>query len=160
MVTTDIRDIILKISLVFLGLIYPLIMLLWVGPLDSISAYFNTPAQVLFLLINAGTSFYFVNTKGWILPGILLLLLSCFSVEFHLLLHNIFAVLFFIVSTVTIFKSKRYSFLWISTLLSSLGLFHSIFLAEYLAIMNICLFHGLILRDLIKIFTHKSSHSN
>lgn len=151
MVTIDIQDIILKLSLVFLGLIYPLIMLLWVGPLDSISAYFNTPAQVLFLLVNAGTSYYFVNTKGWVLPGILLLFLSCFSIEFHLLLHNIFAVLFFILSTITIFRSKRYSFLWVTVLLSSLGLFHSIFLAEYLAIINICLYHGLILRDMFKI---------
>ena len=151
MVTNGIQDIILKLSLVFLGLIYPLIMLLWVGPLDSISAYFNTPAQVLFLLVNAGTSFYFVNTKGWVLPGVLLLFLSCFSIEFHLLLHNIFAVLFFILSVISVFRSKRYSFLWIPIILSSFGLFHSIFLAEYLAIINICLYHGLILRDILKI---------
>jgi hypothetical protein len=57
----SLQDLILKFSLVVLGLIYPLIMLLWVGPQPSISAYFETPAQVLFLLVNAGTSFYFVN---------------------------------------------------------------------------------------------------
>ena len=152
----SLQDLILKFSLVVLGLIYPLIMLLWVGPQPSISAYFETPAQVLFLLVNAGTSFYFVNTKGWVIPGVLLLFLSCFSLEYYVLLHNICAISFFSISTVTIARSKRYSYLFIPILLSGLGLLHSIFLAEYLSIIFLCLYHGLILYDIYKIkFSNK-----
>lgn len=151
MTNPTLKDLILKFSLVLLGLIYPLIMVLWIGQLPSISKYFETPAQALFLLVNAGTSFYFTNTKGWVLPGILLLFLSCFSLEYYVLLHNICAILFFTISVITVAKSKRYSYLFIPMILSGFGLFHSIFLAEYLLIIFLCLYHGLILYDIFKI---------
>lgn len=133
-----------------MGIIYPLIMWWWIGPQSSISMYFSTPAQFLFLLFNAGTSFYFVNTKNWVISGVLLLLLSCFSVQYFTWIHNIFAILFFVSSLVSILRSKRYKILSFGLILSALGLFHSIFLAEYFAVVFISLFHILILKDLFK----------
>ncbi len=141
---------ILKFGLAALGMIYPLVMWWWIGPQSSISMYFLTQAQFLFLLFNAGTSFYFTNTKNWVIPGVLLLLLSCFSVQYFTWIHNIFAILFFVFSLISIFRSKRYKIMGLGVILSLFGLFHSVFLTEYIAVVFISIFHILILRDLFK----------
>lgn len=141
---------ILKFGLAALGMIYPLVMWWWIGPQSSISMYFLTQAQFLFLLFNAGTSFYFTNTKNWVLSGVLLLLLSCFSVQYFTWIHNIFAILFFVSSLISILRSKRYKMLSLGLIFSLFGLFHSIFLAEYVAVVFISLYHILILKDLFK----------
>lgn len=146
-----ITEYVLKFGLAVLGIIYPLVMWWWIGPQPSISEYFLTQAQVLFLLINAGTSFYFANTSKWQISGVLLLLLSCFSVEFYPTLHNIFAILFFISGFISILRSKRYKIMSLGVFLGLFGLFHSIFLAEYIAVVFMSLFHMLILRDLFKL---------
>ena len=62
-------------------MITPGIMLFWIGPKTSISEYFNHP-QFLFLLV-IWNAYYFVNTNKWLYPGIFLMLLSCFSVEYY-----------------------------------------------------------------------------
>lgn len=148
----------MKLGLSLMGIIYPLIMWFWIGPQPSISAYFLTPAQVLFLLINAGTSFYFASTKNWLIPGVLLLLLSCFSIQYFQIAHNIFAISFFIMSLISIFRSKRHKWSGFGVILALFGLFHSIFLAEYIAVVFISIFHMLTLKDfyLIKKKRHKS----
>jgi len=141
---------ILKLGLSAMGIIYPLLMWWWIGPQTSISAYFLTQAQFLFLLFNAGTSFYFANTKNWLLSGVFLLLLSCFSIQYYQTIHNIFAISFFITSVISILRSKRYKWVVFGVISGLFGLFHSIFLAEYIAVVFISLFHILILRDLYK----------
>jgi len=143
---------ILKFGLSLMGIIYPLLMWFWIGPQESISAYFLTEAQFLFLLFNAGTSFYFANTKNWLIPGVFLLLLSCFSIQYYQIIHNIFAILFFVTSVISILRSKRYKWVVFGVISGLFGLFHSIFLAEYIAVVFISLFHVLILRDLYKIY--------
>ena len=142
----------LRGGLILLGLIYPCIIYHWIGPLPSISEYFMTPAQPIFLLINAGTSFYFVTTKNWRIPGILLLMLSCFSLDFYSTFHTVIAALFFLWSLAAVIVGKRYRFLSICMFLSTFGLFHSIFLAEVLAIFFICMYHFLILYDMYEIY--------
>lgn len=134
-----------------MGMIYPLIMLVWLGYKPSISVYFSSPAQFLFLLMNAGTSFYFISTNKWFLPGLFLLLLSCFSIEYYPMFHNIVAVLFFVTSIVSIFRSNRYKFIGVLILLTTPLLFYSLFWYEYVSILFICLFHGLILQDIAKL---------
>jgi len=129
----------------------------WIGPLPSISEYFATPAQPLFLLINAATSFYFVTTKNWKIPGILLLALSCVSLEFYPTAHTILAALFFLWSVAATISGKRYRFLAIGMILSGFGLFHSIFLAEVLAIFFICMYHSLILYDLYELYKKRNN---
>ena len=147
---------ILRACVIVLGLIYPCIMCRWIGPLPSISEYFATPAQPLFLLINAATSFYFVTTKNWKIPGILLLALSCVSLEFYPTAHTILAALFFIFCVISTLVGNRYRGLAIGMLLSALGLFHNIFLAEVLAIGFICTYHALILYDIYELYKKKN----
>ena len=141
----------LRGGLILLGLIYPCIIYHWIGPLPSISEYFMTPAQPIFLLINAGTSFYFVTTKNWRIPGILLLALSCFSLDFYPTFHTVVAALFFVWSMFSIATGKRYSIISVGVLLSALGLYHSLFFAEVLAIFFICMYHFLILYDIYEL---------
>lgn len=150
-------DFLLRAGLILLGLIYPCIMCRWIGPLPSISEYFMTAAQPIFLLINAGTSFYFVTTHNWRIPGVLLLALSCFSLEYYPTAHTIMAALFFLWSIAATLAGKRYRFLAIGMILSGFGLFHSIFLAEVLAIFFICMYHSLILYDLYELYRKRNN---
>ena len=150
-------DFLLRACLILLGVIYPCIMCRWIGPLPSISEYFMTAAQPMFLFINAGTSFYFVTTKNWRIPGVLLLALSCFSLEYYPTFHTIIAALFFLWSVAATIAGKRYRFLAIGMVLSGFGLFHSIFLAEVLAIFFICLYHALILYDMYDVYLKRNN---
>ena len=160
MQSMKLMDFVLRGGLVLLGLIYPYIIYHWIGPLPSISEYFMTAAQPIFLLVNAGTSFYFITTKNWRTPGVLLLGLSCFSLEYYESLHTWIAASFFISCLVSILIGKRYRLISIPVLLSALGLFHSIFLAEVLAIFMICTYHFLILKDLYLIYKERSVKNN
>lgn len=151
MITTNFYGLILKYLLVLIGMITPGIMLYWLGPKPSISEYFESPAQFLFLLVNAGTSFYFVTTNKWLLPGIFLLLLSCFSIKYYPQIHNITAILFFISSVISILRSNRYKSIGYIILCITPILYFSLFWYEYISIILICIFHGLILQDIAKL---------
>ena len=151
MITTNFYVHLLKFLLVLIGMITPGIMLFWIGPKTSISEYFESPAQFLFLLVNAGTAYYFVNTNKWLYPGIFLMLLSCFSVEYYPEVHNITAILFFMTSISSIIRSNRYKFIGYIILSITPILYYSLFWYEYLTIFLICIFHGLILQDISKL---------
>lgn len=104
-------DFILKLSLILISVLQPFILISTQGWLWSISSYWNTPLQPLFILINAGTSYYFFNNEKWQVPGIFLLLLTAFSVENYLFIHNIFAVSFFLSCIYPMVYTKRFRIL-------------------------------------------------
>lgn len=104
-------DFTLKLLLVLISILQPFILISTQGLLWSISSYWNTPLQPLFILINAGTSYYFFNSEKWRLSGVLLLLLTAFSVENYLMIHNIFAVGFFLSCIYPMVFIKRFRIL-------------------------------------------------
>ena len=79
-----------------IAVIQPFIIYLTCGHLDSISQSWNTPLQPLFIFTNALVSYFFFDLPKWRISAVLLLLLTVFSVESYVDIHNVLAILFFI----------------------------------------------------------------
>lgn len=139
------KDLIIRASLVTIALLAPFIYITISGEQESLSAYWRTPVQPMFLLVNVCVSYFFFVTKDWRIPGILLLLLTCIHLDVNKVVHNIFAVSFFVSTAYVIHKAKRYSWLSILLTCSTFFLFKSILWAEIPAIVIICVYHGLLL---------------
>jgi hypothetical protein len=104
-------DLYLKLAVILISISQPFILIGTQGWLWSISSYWNTPMQPLFIFVNAGTSYYFFNNEKWQVPGIFLLLLTAFSVEQYKLIHNIFAAGFFLSCLYPMLHLKRFRIL-------------------------------------------------
>lgn len=98
----------IKFGVIFLSIIMPPACIAISGEiLPSISAYWQTPAQSIFVITNASVSYFLFNVKGWRISSVLLLLLTAFSVDFFETLHNILAILFFVVNLYPLYVNKR-----------------------------------------------------
>ena len=104
-------DFVLKLAVILISISQPFILISTQGFLWSISSYWNTPLQPLFIVVNAGTSYYFLNSEKWQVPAIFLLLLTAFSVEQYKILHNIFAAGFFLSCIYPMLDIKRFRIL-------------------------------------------------
>jgi hypothetical protein len=111
-------DFVLKLAVILISISQPFILMLTQGFLWSISSYWNTPLQPLFIVVNAGTSYYFLHSEKWQVPAIFLLLLTAFSVEQYKLVHNIFAAGFFLSCIYPMLHIKRFRALGFLYLLS------------------------------------------
>lgn len=149
------KELIVRLSVIILAAITPIILLLTEGYKPSISTYWLTDMQPLFIIANASTSFYLINFKNWKLSGYLLMGVTAFSVQYYPVTHNILAILFFASSLIPICKSNHFKFTkWI--FISSLILLPiSLFWFEVVAIIAICLFHMLSLIKYYKIKVRK-----
>ena len=137
---TDQPNFILKIGIIFLSFITPFVMLFSYGKLDSISSYWNTPLQPLFILTNALTTYVFMDLPKWRLSGIFLFLLTIFSLEYYSNLHDIFAIIFFIVNLYPLYSLQRYRIVIVPYLLSCIWLPNLLWF-EIQAIIILCLYH-------------------
>lgn len=107
----------------------------------SISSYWETPMQPLFIFVNASTSYYLFSIKNWWIPAFFLMLLTSFSVTNFFIVHNIFAISFFFFCGISILKSKIKIYIF-PYLLSLIPLFFgSLIWAEIMGILTVCLFH-------------------
>lgn len=124
-----------------LAVVQPFIIYFLYGDDHAISRCWDTPLQPLFIITNALVSFFFFKIPKWRVPAILLLLLTSFSVTDYFVLHNIFAVLFFIFSAVSLWSIKKFRYYFFIFLLSSLFLFDGLFWAETWGIITLVLYH-------------------
>ena len=124
---------------------YPFLCLLLVGYKKSISSYWGTDVEPIFILCNALTAYYFVQTKRWEIPGALLLLLTAFNIELFGQTHNIFATLFFLSSFIPLIKSKRYKWLLYIYIGGGVLMGISLLVGEIVCILVIGAYHMLIL---------------
>jgi len=113
----------IKIFVILLSIIQPFILLSICGELWSISSYWRTPLQPMFIMINAATSYFFFSTDKWLVPSIFLLLLTAFSIELYPVTHNVFAVLFFLSCNYPLLTLKRFRFFGVLYLMSIFVLF-------------------------------------
>lgn len=132
-----------KLFVVLLALLQPLIIIMCYGTdVHSISAMWLTALQPLFILTNASTSYYLFDIKRWRIPSLFLLLLTAFSVEFSMIAHNIFAVIFFVSCVYSLYGIRRLRWYILPYVLSGLIFFlFGIFWAEVLAVVVICSYH-------------------
>jgi len=115
----------IKFIVIILSIIQPFILMSICGELWSISSYWRTPLQPMFIIINAATSYFFFSTDKWFVPSILLLLLTAFSLEMYPTTHNILAGLFFLSCTYPLLTLKRFQFFGVLYLMSFLVLLYS-----------------------------------
>ena len=132
----------IQLLIIILAALQPLIFISAEGYRVSLSTYWMTSFQPMFIITNAAISYHFFHIKGWKLSALLLLFLTAFSVEKYFIVHNILAIFFFLscyISLLTCKRLKSYHFLY---LISILFLTHSILLAEISAITILCIYHG------------------
>ena len=134
-------DIFERLFTSILGLVQPFIIYFLYGDIHAISRVWDTPLQPLFIITNALVSFFFFKIPKWRIPALLLLLLTSFSVADHFVLHNIFAILFFIFSGVSLLSIKKFRFYLGIFLLSVIFLFDGLFWAETWGIITLVFYH-------------------
>jgi len=101
-------DLQLKIFVIIITILQPFLLILTQGLKESISSYWETPLQPLFIFINATTSYYLFSTPKWRTPSVFLLLLTAFSVTQFKLIHNVFAGCFFLSCLISLLLVKRF----------------------------------------------------
>ena len=142
----------LRMAVIILAMITPFIFLTTQGYLPSISSYWRTPLQPLFILANASTSYYLFGAHNtWKIPAVFLLLLTAFSIDSYVTVHNVVAVLFFVSCLIPFYYTHHYKeFFWLY-LSSVIFMPLSMTLGETLAVMVLCTYHALLLRKVYRI---------
>lgn len=135
----------IKIFVIVLAALTPLILYLTQGYHPSISTYWGTPMQPLFIITNASTSYHMYGLKNWRLSAFLLLFLTAFSVDSFTWTHNIVAGLFFISCLYPLHVSRHLRpIFWVY--LSSLPvMLYNMLLGESFAVASLCLYHAIVL---------------
>ena len=132
----------IKIILILISVMYPFILLSVEGELKSLSQYWNTPLQPLFIVANVMTAYIFLSIENWKIPSFLLVLVTAFSTILYPNTHNVLAVLFFISCLYPLFKSKRLKFYGYLYLISPIiGLLFGLLYLEIYNILIICAYH-------------------
>ncbi len=153
------RDFIYRVFVVILSLLQPIIILIVLGEAPSISSSWNTPLQPLFITVNAMTSYFFFSSHRWEIPSVLLLLLTAFSVESFPIMHNIFAIGFFIMCMYPIFKLKRWRYYGILYLIGVVIVMrYGLFWGEFWCVWVLCIYHIHIVVYMYKIGIKRRYH--
>jgi hypothetical protein len=150
------KDFWFKIGAVALAIISPFILIFFGGKiLPSLSSYWMTDLQPLFIVTNAITSYYMFSAKRWRVSSLFLLLLTAFSVELFPQFHNVTAIIFFLANLYPMFTLKR--FRWVTYVyLATLPIFfYSILWGEVIAIVILAGYHGAVLYNYRKINTQR-----
>lgn len=146
-------DYYIKLFVIALAAVAPIIMILVSGYQPSLSTFWKTDMQPLFIITNASTSYHLFAVRNWRWrpSAILLLALTAFSVADYAMAHNILAVLFFVVSAVPLFMTHHFKYMkWVY--LAALPLMiHDMLLGEIFAIIALCVYHALILFKIKKL---------
>jgi len=144
------RDYYLRIGVIIFTLISPIFYLLS-GIKPSLSSYWLSDLQPIFILTNATTSYYLFSLKHWKMSAGFLLLLTAFSIQYYPMIHNILAGLFFISCLVPLYKNIFFGMKYFYSMLILLPtLFISIMLFETLSIILLCVYHTTILNRFYK----------
>ena len=141
----------MRLGVLLLALVSPLLCLLLGGYEPSLSAYWSTAMQPIFIVANACTSIYLWQVKIWRPSALTLLLVTAFSIDLYPQLHNILAVVFFIITLYPLWVTHHYKWVVWIYILSLVMLPFSMLGSEMVAIWALCLYHGLVLNKLYKI---------
>ena len=130
-----------KILAIFFALITPFIMVTSGDTLGSISQYWSTQYQPLFIMSNVICSYFFFSLKNWKIPSLFLLLVTSFNHYQFNILHNIFAVSFYFACLHSLYQNKRFILYRILFILSMVLYPYSIILGEISSIVILCSHH-------------------
>ena len=125
---------------IVIAMAFPLIMS-QLEHVNSVSAFWNTASQPLFIIMNAVTSYFLFSSDRWQMPGLLLLLLTAFSVPSWPVLHNIFAFTFFITATFPIALGRRLSWYLLPYAVGCFIMYFNLLIGEIICIETLCVYH-------------------
>ena len=108
-ITMD-KGFIVRLAAIVLSVLHPIILISTQGILGSLSQYWDTPLQPMFIAVNAITSYFFFSIQNWRPASLFLLLLTAFSHSQYPLTHNILAIVFFLLAFYALIKSTRFKF--------------------------------------------------
>jgi hypothetical protein len=145
------NEYIIRLLVILFASIAPFIMMYFEGFLPSISNYWATPMQPIFLIANATTSFYLFKIPSWKYPAILLFLLTAFSIDFHRIPHNVLSTAFFVLSSYPLLKSRHFKFCFWIYASSLIVMYFSLLAGETVAILALCIYHILLLNKVRKL---------
>ena len=132
----------LKILALILAVTQPFILMYFFGEQRSISQYWITSGQPLFIITNAMTSYFLFSTNHWSFPATSLLLLTAFSVQLAPMAHNIFAGAFFVSCLFPIANSKRFKWYLIPYAVGGIIAIFHLLAGETIAVLSICAYHA------------------
>ncbi len=136
------KDYLVRIFVIILAFIFPLICLSYGEPRESISKYFDSHIQPIYIISNALTAYLLYSLEKWKCPAIFLLILTAFSVYEYPLIHNVFAYAFFISCFGPILQNNRLKLYIIPYTISLFFLLNSFLWTEIICIFTLCGFHG------------------
>lgn len=136
------KNFLIKLMVIIVSCIYPFVLLSVEGELNSISQYWNTPLQPLFIAANVMTAYFFFSTDNWKIPSYFLVLLTAFSIQLYPITHDVIATLFFISCLFPLIRSKRFKFYTYFYLISiPIGLLWGLLWLEMWSIFILCSYH-------------------
>lgn len=132
----------LKLSVILIALIIPFVMLAIHGPESSLSNYWKTPMQPLYIFVNASTSYFLFSLDRWKLSACLLLFTTAFSIEYYPMIHNIFAASFFLANLWPLLHvNRRYIGYFHLYVISAFVFPFNVLVGEIIAVTSLCLYH-------------------
>jgi hypothetical protein len=139
-----------KLMVIIISMISPIIMLIYDNEIPSLSSYWKTPLQPLFLISNLLTSLMFISIPKWKLSGVLLLLLTCFSIEYYSSFHDLIATAFFICNLYPLYSIKKYR-IFVFIYLYGVVWYPNLMWFELHGVLVLCLYHSSVLISYNKI---------
>jgi hypothetical protein len=134
------KKIIPNLLAIVIAMAFPLIMS-QLEDVKSVSAFWNTESQPWFIIMNAATSYFLFSSDRWQMPGLLLLLLTAFSVTGWPVAHNIFAFTFFITATFPIALGRRLRWYLLPYAIGCFIMYFNLMIGELICIETLCLYH-------------------
>jgi hypothetical protein len=136
------KEFLIKLLVIVVSFIYPFVLMSVEGELGSISQYWNTSLQPLFIAANVMTAYFFFSIDNWKLPSYFLVLLTAFSIQLYPVTHDVIATLFFISCLIPLFKTKRFKFYAYFYFFSiPIGLFWGLLWLEIWGMFILCSYH-------------------
>lgn len=133
-----------KLIIIIISMFTPFLMLLYDNTIPSLSSYWRTSLQPLFIISNLLTCLMFITIPKWKLSGILLLTLTCFSIDYYSSFHNIVATLFFISNLYPLYSIKKYRILALVYFMGVLW-YPSLIFFEIHGVVILCIYHLMVL---------------
>jgi len=140
-----------RLIIILLAIFSPFLLLILHGYESSLSNYWETEMQPIFILSNATTSYFLYRIKGWEIPALLLLLLTAFSVEYYGTTHNMLATTFFISCLLPLYRKKEMRMIFYLYVSSVIFVPISLFVFETISVVLLCSYHLIILNRVYRL---------
>ena len=137
-------------------MLYPFLCLLLAGYNKSLSSYWGSSVEPIFIIANILVAYFFFTTKNWKMPSIFLILVTAFNNILYPNIHNVFAICFFLVSFRALFNNKRYLLIKLLYLIGAFTMIINLLIGEIICILAIGLYHTFKLNKLNKLMNMKN----